>query len=246
VNGSGEASYLLEGRDLHVSYGGVRAVDGVNISLRSGFIYGIVGQNGSGKSTLLAALTRFVNLTSGSMLIDGTDYHRDPATRMMSRGLARTFQSVRLIDELTVEENVLLGADAVTRAGARERAGSALEQTNLTSLSRQRVDSLPYGTQRRVEIARAIASEPRLLMLDEPTAGMNHTERDEIAALLRELKRDGMTQLVVEHDVQMMVHTCDFLYAMDFGRVIAFGAPEDVVRVPAVQLAYLGKVETDA
>ncbi len=260
---------VLEVRGAAVHFGGVRAVDGVSLSLTPGRIYGILGPNGSGKSTLLAAITRLVDLTSGTLLFDGEEYRNAPPASMARRGMARTFQTVRLLAELTVRENVELGADVerdaaglssvvpdwlAARLGSRVGAASvlrstrraartaeAIERTGLGDFQRLRPGELSYGVQRRVEIARALATHPRLLLLDEPTAGMNHHERQEVSGLLQRLRSEGLTQILVEHDVQMMVDTCDYLFAMNFGSLIAEGAPASVVRAAAVQEAYLGR-----
>jgi branched-chain amino acid transport system ATP-binding protein len=239
---------VLAAEDVAVHYGGIKAVDGVSIALRPGQIYGVVGPNGSGKSTLLAALTRLVPLTRGRILLDGAPYQSAPAYTLARRGVARTFQTVRLLGDLTVAENVQLGADLLARGKGPARwrrfdpaVGEAMERAGLTAVRSVRAGELSYGTQRRVEIARSLATRPRLLLLDEPTAGMNQAERRGLAALLRKLRDEGLTQLLVEHDVQMMVDTCDRLGAMNFGRLLAEGTPQDVVRDPAVQDAYLGK-----
>jgi branched-chain amino acid transport system ATP-binding protein len=254
-----EATPVLEARDVAVHFGGVKAVDGVSIRLTAGKIFGILGPNGSGKSTLLGAVTRLTNLTRGTLLFDGEEYQTASPASMAGRGMARTFQTVRLLPDLTVQENVQLGADVdratalgsgLTRAVAARRAAAerraartaeAIERTGLTGYVKLRPSELSYGVQRRVEIARAIAADPRLLLLDEPTAGMNHHERLEVSELLKRLRSEGLTQVLVEHDVQMMVDTCDYLYAMNFGLLIAQGEARNVVREPSVQGAYLGK-----
>jgi branched-chain amino acid transport system ATP-binding protein len=238
----------LEARDVAVHFGGVKAVDGVSLSLREGAIHGLMGPNGSGKSTLLAAITRLVDLTAGTLLFDGIEYHEVPPMVLSRRGVARTFQTVRLVPTLTVEENIMLAVDRTARGRrGRQRALSkvheAIERTGLSGMDRMRPEELSYGTQRRAEIARAIACDPRLLLLDEPTAGMTPVEREDIAELLRELRSDGLTQLLVEHDVEMMMSTCDHLWAMNAGRVIAEGSPQEVVRNDQVRQAYLGPRE---
>jgi branched-chain amino acid transport system ATP-binding protein len=214
---------VLEARDLAVHFGGVRAVDGVSFQVTPGKIFGLLGPNGSGKSTLLGAITRLVPLTHGSLLLDGEPFHRVSAADVARRRVARTFQTVRLLSDLTVLENVQLGGDLgpgsfVSRVFGRSAAPAvteAIARTRLTGLEKLRPGEL--------------------------TAGMNQSERREISDLLKQLRSEGLTQLLVEHDVQMMIDTCDYLLAMNFGKLIAAGPPDVVVRDPAVQQAYLGK-----
>ena len=235
---------LMEVRDVAVHFGGVKAVDGITLALHPGRIYGVLGPNGSGKSTLLGAMTRLTPMTRGSFVFEGTDYTRRPARTVHHMGIARTFQTVRLLEDRSVRDNILLGADSLQRRDRKEAEGrvdEVMERLGVREIERMRPDELSYGMQRRVEFARAIISRPRLLLLDEPTAGMNTAERTEIGALMRQLLDEGITQFIVEHDVQMMVDTCDHLFAMNFGKLIAEGTPTEVVRHPAVQEAYLGK-----
>jgi ABC-type branched-subunit amino acid transport system ATPase component len=241
---TGKTQAVLEVNNIAVHYGGIKAVNGISFSLEPGRISGILGPNGSGKTTLLGALTRMVLLTSGRLVFLGQDYSKVPARKILSLGIARTFQTVRVLPDRTVLDNILLGTDALSssRAGnVKENVRQAIERTGLEGFEQVRPGELSYGVQRRVEIARAIAAQPSLLLLDEPTAGMNQHERQEIGTLLRKLSEEGLTQLLIEHDVQMMLDTCDKLFAMNFGVLIAEGTPESVVQSIAVQESYLGK-----
>lgn len=252
------ATPVLELRDLAVHFGGVKAVDGVSMTLMPGLIYGILGPNGSGKSTLIGAITRLTRMTRGELLFEGASFEHVPPSRLAQLRVARTFQTVRLLPDLNVRANVQIGADARTTSEEetgdkpswfQRLRGSATSPAVADAIRRTRLDGfesyypteMSYGTQRRVEIARALAMDPRLLLLDEPTAGMNQSERAEISGLLRDLRGEGLTQLLVEHDVQMMMDTCDYVFAMNFGQLIAEGEPREVVQNPAVQEAYLGR-----
>ena len=243
---------VLEVRDVAVHFGGVKAVDGITLQLAPGLVYGIIGPNGSGKTTLIGAITRLTALTRGDLLFDGRSYTGLRPHRLAQLGVARTFQTVRLLPDLTVRRNIEVGADVRTDGDRswRNRLGfggtpasvtDAIARTGLDGFEDYYPSELSYGTQRRVEIARAIATNPRLLLLDEPTAGMNQAERAEISALMRDLRSQGLCQLLVEHDVQMMIDTCDYVFAMTTGRLIAEGTPREVVQNPLVQEAYLGR-----
>ena len=256
---------VLELRDVAVHFGGVKAVDGITMTLEPGLIYGIIGPNGSGKTTLIGAITRLTQLTRGDMLFDGESYTTARPSRLVDLGVARTFQTVRLLPDLDVARNIQLGADTrgkargsgrrpgrARRPGSRDSSPAAARRLRRSpprsrapasrASSATTPPSSSYGTQRRVEIARAMAMDPRLLLLDEPTAGMNQAERAEISALLRDMRSEGsLCQLLVEHDVQMMIDTCDYVFAMNTGKLIAEGEPREVVQNPLVQEAYLGR-----
>lgn len=252
---------LLQVDNAKVWFGGVRAVNGVTMSAEAGRVYGIVGPNGSGKTTLVNGISRMTPLTSGSIFFDGQDVTRLPTFQLARRGVARTFQNIRLLPSLSVFENVASGADAVwshdksgRRLGRRERnrittevTEAALERLGIAQFRKLSPAALSYGNQRRVEIARALATGCRLLLLDEPVAGMNRAERYGIAEIVRDLATsDGMCVLIIEHDVRLMLDLCDHLYVMNFGTVVAHGAPKEVAALPVVQEAYLGKKHATA
>jgi branched-chain amino acid transport system ATP-binding protein len=252
---------VLELADVAVHFGGVKAVDGISLNLRPGMVYGIIGPNGSGKTTLIGAITRLTRLTRGDLLLGGTSYTHLSPSGLAGRGVARTFQTVRLLPDLDVVQNILLGYDGrgsrdgstaapadrgpwwrrVLGRGVPAEVADAIARTGLQGFERYYPSELSYGTQRRVEIARAIVMNPRLLLLDEPTAGMNQAERGEISSLMKDLRGQGLCQLLVEHDVQMMIDTCDYVFAMNTGQLIAEGEPREVVQNPLVQEAYLGR-----
>jgi branched-chain amino acid transport system ATP-binding protein len=230
---------LLTLDNVKVHFGGVKAVDGVSIDLEPGKLYGIVGPNGSGKTTLINAISRLVHLTDGDITLDGTRMSGLKPFQVARHGVARTFQSIRLLPTLTVRENVLMAVDR--KKNAKEATDAALERLQLTRIAGEYPDNLPYGTRRRIEIARAIASDPKLLMLDEPIAGMNREERAEIAEVMKSLRDDGLTQLLIEHDLRIVLNTCDHIFVMNFGEKVAEGPPHATAALPVVQEAYLGR-----
>jgi len=241
---------VLELSEVKVHFGGVRAVDGVSFTVERGHLVGMVGPNGSGKSTTVNAITRTAELTAGRITFDGQDLRGVAPHRLRRIGLVRTFQGIRLVPDLSVRDNVRLAAenDGTGRRWFRRNerrdsdpvADAVLERLGLSEVRAEHPEALPYGTQRRVEIARALATEPTLLLLDEPVAGMNRAERGEIARILAELRADGLTMLVIEHDLRMLLDLSDHLVVLDFGRVLAEGEPQATAARPDVRRAYLG------
>ncbi|MES1246595.1 MAG: ABC transporter ATP-binding protein [Actinomycetota bacterium] len=247
---------ILALTDVTVRYGGVVAVDEVSFELDNGAIHGLVGPNGSGKSTLLAAVSGTRPADGGSIRFDGHETRKWTPWRLARHGLARTFQGARVVPDLTVRENVALGLDwnPVRKhggfVGRRARTASAvddaLETCGIARIADSIASDLSYGTQRLVEIARAVVAQPRLLLLDEPTAGMNELERAEIEAVQRKLGANGVTQVLVEHNMGMVVRLCAHVFVLNSGKLIASGSPNEIVNNPDVQKAYLGKVSEHA
>jgi branched-chain amino acid transport system ATP-binding protein len=233
----------LEARQVRVAFRGVVALDDVSMTLDGGEILGLIGPNGAGKTTLINVLSGFVSPQLGEVLIDGQPITRMAVHRRPSRGLARTFQSVRLFARLTVAENVEAAvlASGGRGAGARSRVAELLERMELTDLRDQLASQLSHGAERRVGIARALAVAPAFLLLDEPAAGLDDDETQELGTLLARIRDDlGLGMLVVEHDMSLVMELCDRLQVLVEGRTIAGGRPDQVRTDPAVQDAYLG------
>lgn len=233
----------LQVREVTVRYGGVAAVADVSLALARGTISGLIGPNGSGKTTLLSAISGGRRPDIGSIILDDVDVTRWRPWRLARAGMARTFQGTRLVRGLTVVENVLLGAE--WRAGGRratsaEWANEAMELCGISDLRGRDPFSMSYGTRRLVEIARAVATGPSLLLLDEPTAGMNDTERAEIENVQVVLRDRGVTQLLVEHHMGMVSRLCSDVFVLNTGTLIAHGSPDEVSSDPVVREAYLG------
>ena len=231
------------------TFGGLVALDGVSLEVEQGQIVGLIGPNGAGKTTLFNVVTRLYEPDSGSVAFDGEDLLRVPPYKIVGKGIARTFQNVALFPTMTVLENVLVGAHATLQRGgeseARTRALEALDYLGHGDLARRPATGLPFGTLKRIEVARALVSRPRLLLLDEPAGGLNHEEVGELVGLIRRMRDDfELTILLVEHHMNLVMSVSELVYVLNFGEKIAEGTPDAVRANPVVIEAYLGTVET--
>jgi branched-chain amino acid transport system ATP-binding protein len=234
----------LAARGIRVHYEGVRAVDGVDLILEKASIMGLIGPNGAGKTTLLNALSSFVPLTAGEVRVDGEDVTGWPPHRLSARGLVRTFQEVATFPALTVFENVELGAlgAGLSRRKARERSRDLLEQFGLNDVAALRASALPHGSERRLGLARAVATEPVFLLLDEPAAGLDDAESIDLAETIVGIRDQlGCGVLLVEHDMRIIFRVCETIQVLDFGKTLAIGSPDDIRANPRVITAYLGQ-----
>ena len=236
---------MLRVEGVDVRFGGVRALSEVSLEVPDGALVGLIGPNGAGKTTLFNVITGLERPDAGRVELGGEDITGLPPHQRARRGLGRTFQRIEVFSSLTVHENVLAAAEA-RRSWAKDtddpgRAASAvLERVGLRDVEHARVDQLSTGLLRLVELARALASQPRLLLLDEPGSGLDTTESGALGDLLLDLVADGRSILLVEHDVDLVMRVCHEISVLDFGQVIAHGTPAEVQRDPAVQAAYLG------
>ncbi len=237
------AAVELGAETVTVRFGGLDALQAVDFSVREGEIVGLIGPNGAGKTTMLNVLTGFIRPTEGRVTLNGQDVSSWSIEKLVRHGVARTFQGARLFGRLTVRENVVVGAvgQGVAMKAARRRADELIETYHLGDYAGRLAATLPAGVQRRLGIARALASDPRIVLMDEPAAGLNEAERPELVRLVREVRdSSGCGIAIVEHSMPVIMELCDRIQVLDGGRTLAMASPEEVREDPQVRAAYLG------
>jgi branched-chain amino acid transport system ATP-binding protein len=249
---------MLEVNSITQRFGGIVALEDISFSIKKGTITGVIGPNGAGKTTLFNIITGIYSQTSGKIMLEGSDISRLPAECLAKRGLVRTFQNIELFGTMTVLENVMVGLHTRSRSGIlscmckmpwhmseerriREQSLEMLDFCGITDLADQRAGNLPFGKGRMLEIARAMAVKPGIILMDEPAAGLNNRETGELAELIREIRATGVTVVLVEHDMELVMDICDRIVVLNLGKLLAEGTPREIQENPAVIAAYLGE-----
>ena len=238
---------MLELVEVSKQFGGVRAVDGVSLQVASNSVHGLIGPNGAGKTTLINLISGLLKHSDGRIALNGQDIGSTQAHQRAQKGIARTFQNLRVYPNLTVQQNIEVAGSTVSRSESRKkdnRVDEAIKQFDLADKARLYASELSYGHMRRLEIVRALALVPHVLMLDEPAAGMNHHETEQLIEGLQWVKQNHTcAMLVIDHDLRFIMSVCDRITVMNMGRVLTTGSPAEVSRDPAVIAAYLGEQE---
>jgi len=255
---------IVEYRNVTLSFSGVRALDDVSLAIEAGTVVGVIGPNGAGKTSMFNCLSGVYRPQKGSVLLDGEDVRRLPPQQIARRGVARTFQNLGLFEQMTVLDNLLVGRHHLFRTpwwsdvlwtrrtrreeiAHREKAEEVIDFLELEAWRRSLVGSLPYGVRKRVELGRALCMDPRVLLLDEPAAGLNQQERQDLARYLLDIKQElGLTQILIEHELRFVLDLTDTIAVLDFGRKIAEGTPAAIVDDPRVAAAYTGGAHAGA
>ncbi len=253
---------VLEVKKACKNFGGLAAVSDVSFSIQKGEIFGLIGPNGAGKTTMFNLITSMFPLTSGEVLFNNENINGLKPNKITEKGICRTFQNIRLFPLMSAEENVMVGVHSRSKSGVlssvfrtksqrkeeaeiKKRASELLEFVGLKDFAEVTAENLAYGQQRRLEIARAMASDPQVLLLDEPAAGMNETETEDLFHLIKKIQTRGMTVLLIEHDMPLVMKLCDKIVVLNFGKKIAEGTPAEIQNNPDVIEAYLGSGEEE-
>lgn len=252
-----QENIVLSVKGVNKSFGGLKALSEVGLQVKKNTVYGLIGPNGAGKTTFFNVITGLYEPDSGEFILNGVHYQPTAVHEVAKAGIARTFQNIRLFGNMTALENVMVGRHVRTKGSVlgaifntkavreeevqiKERAQALLDYVGIGEYHDYTARNMAYGLQRRLEIARALATDPKLLALDEPAAGMNSTEKLDLTKLLKKISADGVTILIIEHDVKLIMELCDEMTVLDYGKILAQGKPEDVRKNKDVIEAYLG------